>query len=707
MKTLVRVVLGGGVLVLLAAAALFAYLKFVFDPNDFRERLGEATREATGRELVIEGDLGLSVFPWLGVSIGAARLGNAEGFSQQTFASIRSAQVRALLMPLFSGRIEVDRVNLDGLVLNLEVDDGGRTNWADLARSGGGSAGDAASPPDAPEPAAGGGFDPAGLVFGGLSLRDATIRWNDRQSGASYRVQELEVDTGRFATGEPLPLSLKARVMGEQPSLDARLALDATAHLDLAVGRHRLEGLRLEVEATGDALPGRQLAAKLQAEVAADLAQGTLRIDDLALKAYELGLSGALAVEGLETAPQVSGALALAAFNPAQLAGALGVTLPPTRDATVLQRASATLTLAASPNSAAVDELVLVLDDTTARGRVQVSDFTGPSLAFELTVDAFDADRYLPPDAEGKASGSGAGDPPADQPAPAGPLIPPGLVVDGTFSLGRLKVSGLSLSDIRLPVTVKGGQARITPEASLYEGRYQGNIGLDGRGPVPRVGLDETLAGVAIGPLTRDLTGEAPKLTGKASVAAKLALEGLGDAAIRRSLAGTVRLDFANGAVKGVNLAAMMRQAEALLTGQPAPKESGPNETDFTDMKATLQIRDGVARNDDLTMRSPLLRVRGDGSANLVEESVDYLVRTSVVGTLTGQGGKPLEKVKGVTVPVRVRGSFDDPKVALDAQALLEDNFKEKLEEKKQEVKKKAEDKLKQELQKGLQNLFK
>jgi len=147
----------------------------------------------------------------------------------------------------------------------------------------------------------------------------------------------------------------------------------------------------------------------------------------------------------------------------------------------------------------------------------------------------------------------------------------------------------------------------------------------------------------------------------------------------------------------------LMRRAEAVLTGQPAPEEGGPNETDFTDLAATVTLKDGVASNSDLALRSPLLRVGGEGSADLLTERIDYLVRATIVGTLTGQGGKPLEKVKGLTVPIRVSGGFDDPKYALDADQLLKDNLKAKVGEKREELKQKAQESLK----KGLQNLFK
>lgn len=698
MKALIRIMVVVIGLVLLLVTGAFVYLRFVFDPNDFRARLGEEVRKATGRELTIDGDLELSVFPWLGVRIGAARLGNAPGFPAQDFARIRAAQVRALLMPLLSGRVEVDRVVLEGLELNLEVDRQGLGNWADLAAAG--KPGQAGAGQETARSA------PPALVLGGLTLTDASLRWHDLGSGARYELDDLELEAGRLAPGEPLPLRLAARLASAQPAVTARLTVETTAQLDLAAQRYRLEALALAVDAQGAGLPGGAAKLSLRAEVTADLAAGTAQLKGLMLESYGLELSGELAVSALDSAPQVAGTVALAEFDPRRLAAAFGSPLPTPADATALQRLSLAGRIAASAGHARLDGLVVQLDATRLEGHVAIQDFAGPQVAFELAIDGIDVDRYLP-------AGPGAGaSPPAGEGSAAasqdrqGPLIPSALMVDGALRIGQFKAAGLSLADISLPVTVKAGQARLKPSASLYEGRYQGNIGIDGRKREPRMTLDERLDGVRVAPLTRDLTGQEARLSGTANVVAVLQLQGAGGDEIRRSLTGEARLNFANGALKGVNVAAFMRQAEAVLTGQSAPPESGPNETDFTDLNATVRFAEGVARNDDLVLRSPLLRVHGEGQARLVEESLDYLVRASVVGTLTGQGGKPLTRVKGVTVPIRVSGHFSEPKYALDTQALVKDNLEQKFEEKKQEVRKKAEDKLKQELQKGLQNLL-
>ena len=219
---------------------------------------------------------------------------------------------------------------------------------------------------------------------------------------------------------------------------------------------------------------------------------------------------------------------------------------------------------------------------------------------------------------------------------------------------------------------------------------------------------------VQIGPLLRDLTGKAEKLTGRARVDANVNGTGLDPDALKRSLAGTVKLKVADGAVKGVNVARFFREAEARLTGKSLPTDAGAEQTDFSDLSASLNIVGGVVRNNDLSLRSPLLRVGGEGSANLVSERIDYLVKASLVGTLTGQGGKSLDQVRELTIPVRVKGTFSAPSYALDTEALLAGSVKQRLEEEKAalkekvtEAREKAKASLKDELKKGLGGLFK
>ena len=113
MKGLFKVLgIAVGVIVALVIVAAI-WLFFIFDPNDFKQTLSDTVSEQTGRELRIDGDIGLSFFPWLAVRLGPASLSNAEGFGNEPFVAIEGARMGVRLLPLLSRNIELDLVRLD------------------------------------------------------------------------------------------------------------------------------------------------------------------------------------------------------------------------------------------------------------------------------------------------------------------------------------------------------------------------------------------------------------------------------------------------------------------------------------------------------------------------------------------------------------------------------------------------------------------
>ena len=112
--------------------------------------------------------------------------------------------------------------------------------------------------------------------------------------------------------------------------------------------------------------------------------------------------------------------------------------------------------------------------------------------------------------------------------------------------------------------------------------------------------------------------------------------------------------------------------------------------TDFTEMSASFRIANGVAHNDDLQAKSPLLRLGGSGDINIADNSIHYLVKATVVNTSTGQEGKELAHLKGVTVPVRLSGPFDALSYQVDFAAIATDLAKAKLNEATQQLQQKA-----------------
>src|ERR1700734_3701901 len=120
-------VLAGGVVALLCAVLLGVWL-FV-NPNAYKGKIAAAIKESPGRELKLPGDIKLSVIPWVALELGSASLGNPPGFSDEPFLSFSHASVRVRLLPLLRQRLEVARVEVEGLDLRLRKNAAGRGNW--------------------------------------------------------------------------------------------------------------------------------------------------------------------------------------------------------------------------------------------------------------------------------------------------------------------------------------------------------------------------------------------------------------------------------------------------------------------------------------------------------------------------------------------------------------------------------------------------
>ncbi|MDH5456953.1 MAG: AsmA family protein, partial [Gammaproteobacteria bacterium] len=127
--------------VVAAIVAVFALaaiaLTFFFDPNYFREDIAAAVHESTGRELNIDGEISVQLFPWLAVQVGHTTLGNAEGFGDEPMAEFDEARLSVRLLPLLLRQeAKIGTATLDGLRMHFEVDTDGRTNWDDLLENG-------------------------------------------------------------------------------------------------------------------------------------------------------------------------------------------------------------------------------------------------------------------------------------------------------------------------------------------------------------------------------------------------------------------------------------------------------------------------------------------------------------------------------------------------------------------------------------------
>lgn len=716
MRTLLRVIaIVLGVVALLAAAAALVLPRLI-DPNVYRQRIAALVEERTGRQLTIGGDIGWSVFPWLGVELGEVRLANAPGFGAEPFMQVSAMQVRVKLLPLLRKEVEMSTVLLEGLQVRLAKAKDGRTNWADLFAA----KGEARTPvpSDRKSSAA---ASPAAIAVGGVRVRDAMLIWDDEATGAHYTLDKINLRTDAIRGDQPIGVDFNFNAKGSQPAFESTVRMRGQVVPMQAFTRVEVRDLRLEIAAHGKQLPRGGLNATLSGRMAYAADRNSLELDDLMLNVLDLNLRGqARGSDVGGAAPRLDGSLRIDTFAPRELMAKLRIQAPESSDPDVLQRAEADADFILTATAAQLRTLKLRFDDSLLTGGLRVENFAKPSTQFQLALDRLDLDRYLPPpagagttvasenDAEGDAS-DGAADvarpstqgAAAESRARAGRKAPPPLLpvaalrdlrLNGSLRIGELKVYQIRSNDVDVTLSAANGSVRIAPaRAKLYQGRYDGNIAIDVSGKQPRFTLNEKLSGVQFGPLLKDIQGDA-KLTGKADIALKLNAFGNRAPAIRRSMNGDARFALTDGTVKGMDVLGEIRRAYAVLRGR-APAQM-TDETEFSALTGSATIVKGVVTNRDLQGKSPLMQIQGSGSANLVTDALDYRVTATLVDALEGEG-----ELTGRPIPVRITGTLSKPKVGVDMQQVIK-------QEARKQVEKKIQEKLQDNLKGGLKGLL-
>jgi AsmA protein len=310
------------------------------------------------------------------------------------------------------------------------------------------------------------------------------------------------------------------------------------------------------------------------------------------------------------------------------------------------------------------------LDESTIKAKFTLAE----PYEFDASIDKINLDRYLGAADKSAAKPAPEKSPPKDADTPVDLSALKGINAKGRLQVGALEVRGLKLAEVSAQVNAANGRVAVAPHsAKLYEGSISGELAIDAN--KNSVSLKEQLQNVSIGPILRDFAGQ-DRLEGRGNVAMDVTTTGATVNAMKRALNGTAKVQLRDGAVKGINIGEILRKARSALGGSQQQAAAGENaggnkqQTDFTELSASFTIKNGIAHNEDLDARAPAFRLGGAGDINIPASTLDYVVKASIVATSQGQGGKERDDLAGLTVPVKLSGSFDDLNYQVDARAL-------------------------------------
>ena len=338
-------------------------------------------------------------------------------------------------------------------------------------------------------------------------------------------------------------------------------------------------------------------------------------------------------------------------------------------------------------------DLATTFDQSNIQAKLGLEKFSAPAYSFDVAIDQLNVDKYLPPKPSGAPEKPQGKAKEPEKPIDVSALKT--LELNGKLKIGQLQVENVKAANIRVDVKAHNGRIDVNPlAAKLYQGSVAGTLMVNAN--TNQYAVQQKLNGISIGPLLRDAANK-DVLEGKGNVTLDVTTAGTLVSQLKRALNGNVRMELRDGAIKGIDLAGAVRTVKAKFGGQDAEGSGSQKEkTDFSDLSATFAIKNGVAHNEDLSLKSPFLRVTGAGDVDITADSVNYVVKAAVVSTMAGQGGKELGELKGFTIPVRVSGPFDALKYKVEFSQMIGGAGKDALkatarEALKEEVKKQLE----------------
>jgi len=679
---------------------LFLYL---VDANRFKGEIVQFVKEQTQRDLVLQGDLKLTFFPKLGLESGKMSL--SQRTSAREFASVNNARFSIAWWPLLHKQLVFDHVEIDGARANLTRFKDGTTNYDDLLIR------------DET-------LSPVTFDIDSVRISNSSINWQDEVKWQRVALQDIQVETGRLADRVPGNLKASFHLNSERLHSDSSIELKSRLFYDRKAGRYEfadIEGklggtaggfsnLDLNLKGGLDIHPAQEsiLAENLavsatgnygQRNIEARLGVPKLQFDKGRLSGSQLTLDATLSQfdEKWTTTLQMPAfEFANRIFNAAELSADFdfkgdGRTLqgklssPASVDlgaAPKLQLSAIALNLSAkhpvlsgelsatATGSIQADlaernanlDFKAKVDDSKIAGKLALKDFSHPAWTFDLTINRLDLDRYLAADWIKRYQNDAT-------------LVDLGGIKDmnlhGSLHAGEIKVAKLEASKLAADIKVEQSALTIAPlTARLYGGTLTGSLGVAVQG-APQITFKQNLRGIQVGALLA-ATGGAGKLAGKGDVALDISAEGGSIGALRKTLNGSASLVLARGSLAGIDMRTALLEGKDDLGSKSearAREAKFSERTDFSELKATFDIKDGSSHGNSFDMKSLLFRISGDGDLGLDSGNVNYRLAATVSPALKRNSAGEFAELKGVTVPVRVSGPWATPSIALDFAA--------------------------------------
>jgi uncharacterized protein involved in outer membrane biogenesis len=596
-------------------------LVLTFNPNEMKPRLIAAVKQATGRDLILNGPIGLKLSLQPTVEATNVALSNPPGFSGPTMATLQKLDLRLAVLPLLHHRVQIDSLVLVKPDINLETNAKGQSNWQFAPST---------TAPPTPTPAPSGssvGSSPTEISVAEVTITDGTVTYRDDRTNTTTTLALRQLSSKEASSGASTQIALAGAYNGTAFNLNGTIGPLS----------------RLQDPASKAPWP---IDLTLTAATARLAVKGTAT-QPVQGRGYVLNLQGSV--------PDLSALSPLA-----------GTSLPALKPVAFQGRLSDT-----DASHVALSDFKLTTPDGDITGDASVALGKLPTVTAKLASSRIDTNGLMAAIGKPVQTGTGSAAPtPAAKPAATGPLFPAtplpfGLLraanADITLTVQDLHSGRSDYHALNVHAVVRNGRLNVDPfSAVLPAGNLSGTLSADASRPSPPVALTLRAPGLDVAPLlaAAGLPGYA---TGKLEVVADLHGAGVSPHAIAAGLDGTLGLSMQGGTVDVELLNKLLGTvlARANLLGLLAHGGS----TDLRCFAARAVAKQGVATISPLLLDSGVLTMDGGGSVNLGSETLDLTLRPQ--GRVAGTG---------LVVPLRVTGPMRSPNVAVNAAGAITSN---------------------------------
>jgi len=622
MKWLIRGLLG--LVVLIVAAVVVAPM--LISKEGLNETAETQASAALGRTVDIGSVTQVSVFPPR-LTLEQLTVANVDGFDGAYLLDVEKAQLAVKLMPLFSGRVEIEAFQLDAPKINLQAKADGANNFTLGAPS-------SESAQVSSDTASAGGSAKAAVV-GTILINNGSLSYADPAGG--YKAENVDVSLVLPPLGESLKLDLEMALEGIPTT--AELTVDDPWR----VTETNSVKADLRIDAGGNTISGQMEAVTSPLTLTGPVA---LKLSNLASLEPLIGAEGVAAAEPL-------GGITIdgrAEFNGDQ-AGFRAATYE-----TDIAKGSG--------------DFVLALNGQR------------PKLTGTLAAEMVDLRPFMPETEDAGSTTSDEGFPPwSEDEIDLSGLR--GVDANLDISAATVILSTYELTDVKATVIANAGLITLDlSDARAFDGKALGNVRVDARQSLASVTTDFTFGGVDFAKAAPALLGT-DRLTGIGGLTIDLTTRGNSQATWVSNLDGDVAIDMSGGSILGIDLNAIatsgLELVDGLRSGQGLTASLGPTFSTLTtnavaeDAKTlfdladmNISLKDGVSNFGTAQLKSDTFRATFGGGANLPKQRVNMSI-------LLAAKAPEASGYRELQAPVTIGGTFSQPKISVDTSPIVKE----------------------------------